>query len=347
MKRIRLLPGKDNPRNSEGDFIELADGRILFVYTHFTGGQRDHSAAHLAGRFSSDGGRTWTENDVTILPNEGKLNVMSCSLLRMQTGEIALFYARKNSATDCRPYMRISTDEAKTWGEPTLCIDTAGYYVLNNDRAVQLHSGRIVLPVALHNAPGSRWDPAGAVMCCLSDDAGMTWRRSRTQLLTRSAQGGRITTQEPGVVELADGRLMMFCRTESGSQYVSFSDDGGETWPDLQPSNMVSPLSPASIKRIPATGDLLLVWNDHSNVPENLRGKRTPLCVALSRDEAGTWENVRTLEDDPDGWYCYTAIAFVGDDVLLSYCAGDESRDKGLTETQLTRFPLEWLYGRR
>jgi hypothetical protein len=30
------------------------------------------------------------------------------------------------------------------------------------------------------------------------------------------------------------------------------------------------------------------------------------------------------LEADPDGWYCYTAMAFVRDRLLVAYCAGDE-----------------------
>ncbi|NQT53667.1 exo-alpha-sialidase, partial [bacterium] len=80
--KIRLLPpGKGNPRNSEGDFVQLKDGRLLFVYTHFTGGGSDHARAHLAGRFSADGGRTWTADDVVVVPNEGTMNVMSASLL--------------------------------------------------------------------------------------------------------------------------------------------------------------------------------------------------------------------------------------------------------------------------
>ena len=88
--KVRLLPpGVSNPRNSEGDFIQLKDGRILLVYTHFTGGGGDDDAAFLAGRFSSDGGVTWTPDDVTIVPNEGQWNVMSVSLLRLQSGEIA------------------------------------------------------------------------------------------------------------------------------------------------------------------------------------------------------------------------------------------------------------------
>ena len=89
---MRLLPNEENPRNSEGDFIQLKDGRILFVYTHFTGGTGDHAQAHLAGRYSSDDGLTWTKEDVLIVPNEGGMNVMSVSLLRLQNGNIAPFF---------------------------------------------------------------------------------------------------------------------------------------------------------------------------------------------------------------------------------------------------------------
>ncbi len=209
--KIRLLPpGPNNPRNSEGDFVQLKDGRLLFVYTKFTGGGGDHSKAHLAGRFSSDGGRTWTSEDVVILPNEGTMNIMSVSLLRLQSGEIALFYLRKNSLEDCRAMMRISTDEAQTWSEATLCIPPGGYYVVNNDRVIQLASGRLVVPAARHNVPGGKWTGRGVAMCFLSDDKGVTWRQSDSEIEAPSKGGAGL--QEPGVIELKDGRLMMLSR---------------------------------------------------------------------------------------------------------------------------------------
>jgi len=128
---LRLEPSKGNPRNSEGDFIRLKDGRILFIYSHFTSGSGDNSSAYLAGRYSSDGGKTWSDKDVTILPNEGGMNVMSVSLIRLDENRIALFYLRKNSETDCIPLMRISDDEAKTWSDAKECItDVPGYYVM-------------------------------------------------------------------------------------------------------------------------------------------------------------------------------------------------------------------------
>src|SRR5678815_4446948 len=73
---LRLEPGPGNPRNSEGDFIQLKDGRFLFIYTHFTGGEADDAPAHLASRESRDGGLTWSTNDLVVVANEGGRNVM-------------------------------------------------------------------------------------------------------------------------------------------------------------------------------------------------------------------------------------------------------------------------------
>jgi sialidase-1 len=67
------------------------------------------------------------------------------------------------------------------------------------------------------------------------------------------------------------------------------------------------------------------VWNDHSGVHPYPAGRRTPLCIAISKDEGKTWRQSAIIEGNPDGWYCYTAITFVKDRVLLAYCAGDKS----------------------
>ncbi len=345
VKNRLLPPTPGNARNSEGDFIQLNDGRVMFVYSHFTGGGSDHAAGHLAGRFSSDGGLTWTKEDIVVLPQSGGFNDMSVSLLRLQNGNIALFHIRKNSMLDCRPVLRISVDEGKTWGDPIECIrDQVGYYVLNNDRVIQLRDGRLILAVSLHNLKSyekPNWN--GHVMCYISDDSGATWRRNQTVLAPVDANGTRLIAQEPGLVELKDGRLMMFIRSNAGSQLICYSMDRGETWSTPKPSSIISPVSPATIERIPSTGDLLIAWNDHSQIDKRLKGKRTPFNVAISRDEGISWTGVRTLEDDPNGWYCYTAMDFIDGRVVLGHCAGDR-RKGGLSLTQITHFPIEWLY---
>ena len=313
---LRLQKGEDNPRNSEGDFVELKDGRILFVYSHYYGeSTSDHATAYLASRVSSDRGRTWSPQDKLVIDNEGGLNVMSVSLLRLNSGEIALFYLRKNSISDCIPMMRLSTDEGKSWGDPVPCItDRKGYFVLNNDRVIQREDGRLLLAVAQHNFPGGDFSGYGILYCYYSDDQGKSWKSS-----TSVPNPDTVRYQEPGLVLLNDNSILMVIRTDAGTQCFSKSVDGGKTWGTVHKSQLISPVSPATIERIPATGDLLAVWNNNLSTNDKISKQRTPLNIAISKDEGVSWQKIKTLENDPDGWYCYIAMQFIDDSVLLAY----------------------------
>ena len=254
---LDLPPGPNNPRNSEGAFMPLKDGRIMFAYSRYYGASSsDHATADIAVRYSSDNGATWTDRDEIIVKNHGGMNVMSVSLLRLQSGEIALFYLLKNSTSDCRPVMRRSFDEGKTWSEPAHCItDEVGYYVLNNDRVIQLKDGRLLFAVSRHSFDGGKFDNLGEVMTYSSDDNGKTWQRGKSTLSIISPSGRKYAAQEPGVVELKDGSILMWIRTNAGCQYMSRSTDRGISWSTPEPSVLVAPVSPATIKRLP-TGDL-------------------------------------------------------------------------------------------
>ncbi len=342
---LNVEPSKEHPRNSEGSFATLSSGRIIFCYTQFYGGAADESPARIVQIHSDDDGRTWSEPKVVVENSAGK-NVMSVSLLRLQDGRLAMFYCIKNSWQDCRPHMRISTDEAQTWSDAKLLLEAPGYFVLNNDRAVQTSKGRIILPLAFHRARNNdphsskSFDARAITLWIYSDDAGVTWQEAASwwAIPVRSGSG----LQEPGVIELADGSLMGWSRTDQGAQYGFTSTDGGKTWSAPVPTEMKSPTSPSSIKTLPGTTDLLAIYNDHSGKFPFPQGKRTPLNACISTDGGKTWPVRKLLEEDPDGWYCYTAIHFTKDAVLLAYCAGDKTVG-GLNRLRLRRITLDWL----
>src|SRR5690606_29507733 len=101
----------------------------------------------------------------------------------------------------------------------------------------------------------------------------------------------------------------------------------------------------ATIARVPETGDLLLVWNNNDGTREEIKDKRTPLTIAVSKDEGKTWTHVKDIETDQDGWYCYTAVHFTNDNhVLLSYCAGSVLQKTQLSVTDIRRMSLDWVY---
>lgn len=74
------------------------------------------------------------------------------------------------------------------------------------------------------------------------------------------------------------------------------------------------------------------------------KGKRTPLVAAVSSDGGKTWPRRKLLKDDPAGWFCYTAIRFTENAVLLAYCAGDP-KIGGLNRLRIRRVSLEWFKG--
>lgn len=342
---LNVEPGKEHPRNSEGSFATLASGRIVFCYSQFYGGAADESPARIVRIHSDDEGRTWSEPQV-LVEKQGSGNVMSVSLLRLASGKLAMFYCVKNSWIDCRPHLRVSTDEGATWTEPKLVLAAPGYFVMNNDRVVQTSKGRLIIPLAFHRSRGTdpdsskSWDARAITMWIYSDDEGATWKEASTwwAMPVRSGSG----LQEPGVVELADGSLFSWSRTDQGAQYGFASNDGGNTWTAPTPTELLSPNGPASIKRLPGSNDLLALFNDHSGRFPFPAKKRNPYVAAISSDGGKTWPVRKLVESDPDGLYHYTAIHFTKDALLLGYCAGD-SKVGALNRLRIRRIPLDWL----
>ena len=244
------------PRRSEGDVLLVNDSTLLMVYTKFLDGYKDHNSAVLVKRISYDRGVTWSEEE-DFIGGESLMNVMSASLLLLPDERIALFYLVKNSTEDCYPVVRFSDDMGVTWTEPQNCIKPfKGYYVMNNARAVLLSTGRIILPVASYTFSEGALNPQGIIRCFYSDDMGITWKAGN------SLPKQDITAQEPGVIELLDGRLLMYMRTDQGVQYFSYSQNGGITWSKIEKGTLKSPLSPATLERNPYTQEIVAVWNN-------------------------------------------------------------------------------------
>lgn len=354
---LDLPPRPGNPRNSEGAFIDTRDGGLLFCYTGYSGDSHlDHATADICCVRSEDGGHTWSPPRTIVTAREhGAKNVMSVSLLKMQDGQLGLFYLVRKTYSDLQVYLRRSADDGRTWGHAACCCPRPGYYVLNNDRAVRLSTGRILLPVAEHRitpSPDSeypRYSPAH-VTCFYSDDDGSTWQESHA-LVALSGIRSNSGLQEPGVVEMSNGTLYAWARTDLGCQFQFLSINGGLNWSHAVPSPFTSPLSPLSMKRL-QDGRLFAVWNPIPNFPSRdfpqHTGGRNPLIAATSSDEGQHWQGPLILENDPRSGYCYTAIHQLEDCLLLAYCAGSVDRDSTcLNRLRIRRIPLTDLDSKR
>ena len=136
---------------------------------------------------------------------------------------------------------------------------------------------------------------------CYSDDEGKTWQASKGFLMGYFDDGrlGHWSCEEPTVAELKDGRLLCFMRSTTGRILKSYSADGGEYWSKVEATDIAMSNSPAVLRRIPTTEDLVLVWNQMS-ADEIRRGyRRGRLSLAISEDDGSTWSHFKILELSP------------------------------------------------
>ncbi|MBM3826786.1 MAG: exo-alpha-sialidase [Verrucomicrobia bacterium] len=159
---------------------------------------------------------------------------------------------------------------------------------------------RLVLPT--HGNGTTMW---------LSDDGGLTWRRSKTTIKSPPHAVGGVhrglrwqnIAVEATVVELRDGRLWALLRTSQDHHYESFSADRGETWSEGRPSRFAATLTMPTLGRLP-DGRLLLLWTNQAALPElstaTGRGEdaftnRDTLHAAISADDGLTWQGFREV----------------------------------------------------
>ncbi len=348
-----VCPASEHYRRYNNGSIAALDGRtLLLVYQcWYTTGRADASPGRVEGKLSEDGGRTWGTEFIIkesyepgLYPGGGR-RMGSPSLLKLGPRHLLLLHDVMNSQDDHRNYASRSYDGGLTWSESVPIIGKLGYYVINNDRAIRLSSGRILVPVADHRRP---FDRRGVSFGLFSDDDGRTWTRGSSNVVVDGAAGA----QEPGVVELRDGRVMMNVRTSLGQPYKCHSEDGGNTWSTPAPMGVQSPASPQTIRRIPSTGDLLMVWND-SPGPE-----RSPLTLAVSSDEGETWERRQDVEAEEGHTHAYPSILFQNEEVVLTYYDHDPAPQfedpesdspqtgswRGLISLKLAIMPVPQIY---
>ena len=359
---IDLAPGENNPRNSEGSFLKLRDGRIAYCYSRYQGASSDdHAYSEIAVIFYD--GNSWTEPRILVTPEPGtdEINCMSVSTARLDNGDAGLFYIVKHKGLYTEGILRRSTDEFETFDEGVRCVAPLyrNYYVVNNDRLVHLGKDRWMIPAAAclstmgyHDQPDNL-NTIGRAVFFESRDDGRTWQQVSLDSVGLPGCAWSITgLQEPGVIDLPGGTLYAYFRTDLGRQYESVSIDGGKSWFEPRPSQFTSPPSPMLIKRNDFTGKYYAVFNPTPWYPGRYRyepkpdgrwtGGRTSLVISESEDGVH-FGGTQGIEDDPMAGFCYPAMLFTGErELLLSYCAGGvaETDEHCLVRTRIVKIEL-------
>ena len=315
----------ETPRHDHQLIFPLKNGRLMLAWSeHYAvrpsqtcreatdraGGIQDHMPCRIAARISTDRCRNWGPRFI-LQDNVWRENVKHPNLVRLPSDETLFFCTGWDSNAQRNVFMKRSVDECESWSE-LVRVSEPGFYCTNHGRALRLASGRVLLPA--HGVVGGGPYKGGTSKLCswvwFSDDGFRTWSKSTE--MTAPGRGAH----EPTIVELDDGRLLCMLRTTTGRLYRAWSCNRGETWGTPEATDLPAPDSEALLTRIPATGDLLLLWN---NIESRSNWPRTPLTAAISPDDGASWGRFAHIEQRPDRDAAYPFVFFQDDEVVVTY----------------------------
>ncbi len=292
----------------------------------------------LVYKRSTNNGATWSA--MTLLEHAGELwsAANPATLVDKSNGRLWVFYLRSRpgcstdtsrpGTDDMQTIARWSDTSGQTWSEP---LDLTAVGRDMNDKtwrasvpgpggAIQTRKGRLIVPM---------WKMPPANFAIFSDDHGRTWQRS--QFVPGKQRG-----DENQIVELADDRLLMDIRQNSGPhRWLAESTDGGQTWAEPRPGLTVTPVM-CAIER----STLKTAGDDHNRIvwtgPKGPDRRR--LAIRWSEDEGKSFANERVISDD---YAAYSDLAILKDKTVgVLWERGVERGYQFITFTRLNR---EWL----
>lgn len=371
---IPVAPADDQRiRRSEASMVSLRDGSVFLAYASHAG-RSDNDQAPLVARRLSAAGEILDGERVILPPPAGGFNAMSPALQRLPDGRLGMLFSYRQSQKIASRRFTTSADEGLTWSPPVIVAD--GQYKTGcHDRFTVHSSGRLLAPCHCTED----WDLHHLhVRVGRSDDLGATWqlgdpitlpyvrwlesenprgasftREGPAPASTPGAPGQQVFIQdtesgciEPGMAERADGSLIMTIRTAMGTQFKSESFDRGATWSTARSMEIVSPVAPAHISRIPGTDELLLLWTSDYDAKARLSGERHTIMACVSSDGGASWPHARrkVLAHDPERSVDYPSVLYRGNEAWITLrVSTGKGVLQGQTSTCLMRVPLGWF----
>jgi len=338
--------------------VSTARGTLL-AFCEARRGSGDWAEIDIVMRRSFDGGAIW--DDVKVLAKSGGGPVSNSTPIVGCDGTIHFLYQQDYA----RCFYIYSMDDGVTWSKPREITEAFSSFRPEYDweviapgpgHAIQLKSGRLIVPVWLCDPAGSEVPGGDHRPSCVStihsDDNGFSWSRGEIALNTTLEF---LNPSECAVAELSDGSVMLNIRSESAKhrRIISISPDGAVGWANARfEEALYEPVCMAGFLGItdPRNGrNILLFCNPDSRHKPEESAPEVHFCarengvIKISYDDGETWPASRVIDAGPFS-YCDLAAAPDGT-IYCLYESGiwGEPPHHQNTHIALAKFSLEWV----
>jgi predicted neuraminidase len=213
-------------------------------------------------------------------------------LYQVPGGNLLLFYKVGPKPSEWKGWMKTSKDNGITWSEAKAL--PVGYIGPVKNKPVLVANNKLLSP---SSTEGDGWK----IHFEASNDFGKTWR-----WIGPINDGKTFNAIQPSILIYKNGKLQILARSRNRAILQSWSSDNGETWSPLEKTSLPNNNSGTDAVTL-KDGRQLLVYN-HVLPPGNeVKGARTPLNVAVSKD-GETWYASLILEDSPISQYSYPSV---------------------------------------
>ena len=290
---IYSLENRPTPQCHASTIAETPNG---LVAAWFAGTREKHTDVGI--RVSRLVKGEWTASIEVADGSEGEEKEYPCwnpVLFQPKNGPLMLFYKVGPTPSSWWGVLLVSEDNGQTWGNRRKLgkDDKIGHLIGPvKNKPIQLIDGTIFCPSSTEH---KGW----RVHFETTRDFGKTWK-----VIGPINDGKEFGAIQPSILNYADGRMQVMCRSKQKIVTQSESKDGGKTWGKMTPSMLPNPNAGTDAVTL-KDGRQLIVYN-HTTRGLKFPSGRNMLNVAISSD-GKSWKPALTLERTK-GEYSYPAV---------------------------------------